>query len=221
MLEYTSVSQDIHKLISTFNEYGFLYFDNQKSLLKEEDWCTLKKHSELLIPERVLKENKQNLEYSLKVGRIINDMSAPTEVDCNIDQPTSLYAESSLIKDIIFSDNLNMLMRRILKKDDLIIRRCQYNVMYESDSLGQHIDNIANPAYKLTLVLCVRDEYNGGILSLIDYNGNEHRIKLIEKSILIFYGSLPHSVSSVSSGKRVTLCVFISDYFGKSSRLKK
>ena len=64
---------------------------------------------------------------------------------------------------------------------------------------------------KLSASLLVSDpsEYEGGDLILLDYHNNEVKMPKEKGSIIVFDSRLPHKVTPVTTGKRISLVTWM------------
>ena len=80
---------------------------------------------------------------------------------------------------------------------------------------GRHIDNVymtsGRADLSFTIFLSSKDNYEGGALSIEDFNSEEN-FKLDEGEIIIYPSTYLHSVEEVSSGERLVFIGWIESY---------
>ena len=80
---------------------------------------------------------------------------------------------------------------------------------------GRHIDNVymssGRADLSFTIFLSSKDNYEGGALSIEDFN-SEERFKLDEGEIIIYPSTYLHSVEKVSKGERLVFIGWIESY---------
>jgi len=145
--------------------------------------------------------------HSVWVGRFVND----------VEQPELLHRLSSQILQIILSDSMHHFFSQLVQAYPLCIRRCQANRLLEGDFIGYHVDQDTTPDYKATAIFQFSDAYQGGEFIVHHHDGNQ--VMLMPKfSMLINRGELPHQVTPVTQGSRLTLACFFSTNFGPTQK---
>ncbi len=80
---------------------------------------------------------------------------------------------------------------------------------------GRHIDNVymtsGRADLSFTIFLSSKDNYEGGALSIEDFN-SEEKFKLNEGEIIIYPSTYLHSVEAVSNGERMVFIGWIESY---------
>jgi hypothetical protein len=111
--------------------------------------------------------------------------------------------------------------KQIFGTDELCLRRCQANLLYEGDYIGVHVDQHSNPDYFATVVLHFDSAYRGGAFITRDPQRGDHSYRPYKRAALVNDCSIPHEVSKVESGERRTLACFMSKNFGDSNHYRK
>ena len=88
--------------------------------------------------------------------------------------------------------------------------RIQYTVYdQQGDTYGWHTDSSESPYYrglfrKLSISLCLSDDYEGGELQIMDDN-KMHSFKMKCGDAIVFPSDVRHRVRPIKSGKRISL----------------
>jgi hypothetical protein len=151
----------------------------------------------------------------LLVGRFMTDIEEPKKVDNHL---------SDEVIEILSSKKVIDFIKNVCAcKEDIYIRRVQYNEIGENCFVGYHLDKDSNPDYLAAIVLQLGVNFNGGLYRVynklnkkkyIDYKPNFG-------SLLISDCDYPHEVTKVESGKRGSLVFFISKNNGKNPKNNK
>tara|TARA_B100001059_G_C17787469_1_gene558025 strand:+ start:812 stop:1441 length:630 start_codon:yes stop_codon:yes gene_type:complete len=147
----------------------------------------------------------------VNVGRFMTDIKKPEVVD-------NLY--SNKLIEILWSENTKSYIKSIVNtKDEIYLRRVQYNQINKDCFVGYHLDVDSNPDYLAACVLQLGKKFNGGLYrvyhkddksSFIDYKPDYG-------SLIISDCQYPHEVTKVTDGERGSLVFFVS----KNSDLNK
>ncbi|MCK5395180.1 MAG: 2OG-Fe(II) oxygenase [Gammaproteobacteria bacterium] len=140
-----------------------------------------------------------NESHSVWVSRYFNDVESP--------EAMNVFSEE--IAAIVMSPKMRRFYRRFAGTDNLCLRRCQANRMYEGDYIGEHKDQDSSPDYLATIVFHFSAEYTGGYFVA----GEKAYYKPIAHMALVNNCSVPHRVTKVESGERLTLACFLSPSF--------
>lgn len=94
------------------------------------------------------------------------------------------------------------------RKSAIYLRRSQINTLSEGDCIHEHLDTSANPCYSTGLILCLGDEYTGGEVVLYNRNNNRCSFRLEVGDSIFLDSSIPHQITDVHSGLRITIANF-------------
>ena len=192
-------------LAEQFEEQGSLMFNATEIPLTSEEWL----HIENLLNEVEYKHivgGDAGEGHSVWVSRFYND----------VDKPLALQARSEEISKIVMSPKMKALYKQIIGTDQLCLRRCQANLLYENDYIGVHIDQDSNPDYFATIIFHFDEQYKGGDFITRDQQRGDHSYHPQQRAVLVNDCSIPHEVSRVESGQRKTLACFLSKSFADS-----
>ena len=117
----------------------------------------------------------------------------------------------------ILEDSYLDIFKRIVNKKKLFIRRAQVNFMSKNRFFGYHLDIDSNPDYLYAVVLQLGSKFTGGDY-VVYKNKKKNIFKPKYKSIIISDCKIPHEVSKVKSGKRVSFVFFLSSHKSKNKR---
>lgn len=142
--------------------------------------------------------------HSVWVSRYFND----------VETPEALNAQSREIEAIVMSPKMRAFYQRFTGTDWLCLRRCQANLLQEGDYIGEHKDQDSSPDYLATIVYHFSDDYTGGYFQ----TSLNQSYKPLAHMALVNNCSVPHQVTRVESGKRLTLACFLSTSFGPNMK---
>ena len=109
---------------------------------------------------------------------------------------------------------------QITNHKKLFIRRAQVNVMFKNSFVGYHLDIDSNPDYLYAVILQLGSNFTGGLYVVYKKGKKPKKFKPNYKSIIISDCKIPHEVSKVKSGKRISFVFFLSKNFKANKRLK-
>ena len=180
-----------------------LLFEKDDIPLSQQEWQQL---SSLLAKseyEHII-GGDANESHSVWVSRYYND----------VDLPKALSDLSADISAIIMSPKMCDFYKQFAGTSKLCLRRCQANRMFKDDYIGEHKDQDSSPDYLATIVFHFSDEYNGGFF----VTNEGQRYKPAAYMALVNNCSVPHMVSKVESGERLTLACFLSASFSANKK---
>lgn len=180
-----------------------LLFESEDIPLSKQEWQQL---AELLSKsefEHVVGGDADE-SHSVWVSRYFNDIEAPK----------SLNALSKEIESLVMSPKMRAFYQQFTGTDKLCLRRCQANRLYAGDYIGEHKDQDSSPDYLATIVFHFSEDYTGGYFQTSDQQGYKPRAHMA----LVNSCSVPHQVTKVESGVRLTLACFLSTSFGPSKK---
>jgi len=115
----------------------------------------------------------------------------------------------------IFSHYFNKANRDLWEYDLTYLKGIQITKYDEGDKYDWHCDYGAEPVVehtrKLSATLLVTDpnEFEGGDLEIIDYHGNNIKMERSKGTMIIFDSRIPHRVTPVTKGTRVSLVAWM------------
>lgn len=101
---------------------------------------------------------------------------------------------------------------------NLVIRRCQVNLLHKGGFVGFHLDTDSNPDYTSPVVIQFSSDYEGGNYVVHHPVHSAQEFRMPRYSMIISSCNLPHEVSEVTSGRRKSLVYFLSKHAGKNRR---
>ncbi|PCJ89331.1 MAG: hypothetical protein COA54_00955 [Thiotrichaceae bacterium] len=145
--------------------------------------------------------------HSVWVSRYYND----------VESPEALSALSEEIKAIVMSAEMRDFYRQFTGTDKLCLRRCQANRLSRGDYIGVHKDQDSSPDYFATIVFHFSNEYEGGYFQIENDDATtSRRYRPSAQMALVNNCSIPHQVTPVESGERLTLACFLSTSFSSN-----
>jgi len=174
-----------------------LFDENEIPLTKEEwrDLLALLVRSEY---EHIIGGDADE-SHSVWVSRYYND----------VESPKALNDFSAEVAAIVMSPKMLRFYKQFAGAEKLCLRRCQANRMFKGDYIGEHKDKDSSPDYLATIVFHFSEEYTGGFF--VTDGGERH--KPVVHTALVNNCSVPHLVTKVESGERLTLACFLSPSF--------
>ena len=146
--------------------------------------------------------------HSVWVSRYYND----------VESPEALSELSDAIKAIVMSAEMRTFYQQFTGTDKLCLRRCQANRLSKGDYIGVHKDQDSSPDYLATIVFHFSDDYKGGCFQTGDGGTSEkRRYQPSAHMALVNNCSIPHQVTPVEEGERLTLACFLSTSFAANT----
>jgi hypothetical protein len=142
------------------------------------------------------------------VARFMTDVEAPSVV--NEEAANEVLA-------ILGSPKMMQFYDQVIGTD-LVIRRCQVNLLQKGGFVGFHLDTDSNPDYTSPIVLQFSSDYEGGNYVVHHPAHSAQEFRMPRYSMIISSCDLPHEVSEVTSGRRKSLVYFLSKHAGKNRR---
>lgn len=189
--------------IYDIEQQATLLFEEQQIPLTEQEWQQL---AELLANseyEHIIGGDADE-SHSVWVSRYFNDVGTPQ----------ALNAQAEDIAAIIMSPKMRTFYQEFTGTDKLCLRRCQANRLREGDYIGEHKDQDSSPEYLATIVFHFSDNYTGGFFQTSEQQDYKPRAHMA----LVNNCSVPHQVTRVESGERVTLACFLSTSFAPNKK---
>jgi Rps23 Pro-64 3,4-dihydroxylase Tpa1-like proline 4-hydroxylase len=146
-----------------------------------------------------------NESHSVWVSRYFND----------VDTPEALNERSDDIRDIVMSPKMRDFYQQFTGTSRLCLRRCQANKLQQGDYIGVHKDQDSSPDYFATIVFHFSESYTGGYFQTEASTSavTTQRYKPLAHMALVNNCSIPHQVTPVEQGERLTLACFLSTSF--------
>jgi len=184
-----------------------LVFEEQEIPLSRQEWLQL---SELLASSQYqhIIGGDANESHSVWVSRYFND----------IESPQALSSLSADIEAIVMSAKMRNFYQRFTGTNKLCLRRCQANRLQKGDYIGVHKDQDSSPDYLATIVFHFSEEYTGGYFQTADTGEQPQNYKPQPHMALVNSCSIPHQVTKVESGERLTLACFLSTSFAENRK---
>lgn len=151
----------------------------------------------------------------LLVGRFMTDIDKPEIVNNNFSE--------KVIKILSSKKVINFIKKICDCREEIFIRRVQYNEITENCFVGYHLDKDSNPDYLAAIVLQLGVNFNGGIYRVYNKLNKKNYIDYKPNfgSLLISDCEYPHEVTKVESGRRGSLVFFVSKNNGNNPRNKQ
>lgn len=206
-----------------------LVFEEQQLPLSHQEWQQL--------ADIMLKSDYQHIvggdaneSHSVWVSRYHND----------VESPQALSVLSDDIEAIVMSNKMRNFYQKFTGTNKLCLRRCQANRLRQGDYIGVHKDQDSSPEYLATIVFHFSDDYTGGYFQThVDENVQRFCKKHFYKfrsnkrqtykpksykpkahMALVNSCSVPHQVTKVESGERLTLACFLSTSYADNKKLR-
>lgn len=188
---------------------GTLLYSRDQLPMSKKHWLRLKELAELADYEYVVGGDADE-SHSVRVARFVND----------VDRPTDLSELSAEVRSIVMSKPMLEFYSRFTGTPRLCLRRCQANRLGSGDFIGVHKDQDSNPDYLATAVFHFNDDYQGGDFITHDEKGSAsyHPQPF---TVLVNNCEIPHEVTRVEAGSRLTLACFLSREFGDSHKTRE
>ena len=184
-----------------------LLFDESEIPLNSDEWQQL---GQLLADSEYdhIIGGDANESHSVWVSRYFNDVQSPK----------ALNALSDEVASIVMSPKMRHFYQQFTGTDKLCLRRCQANRLQKGDYIGIHKDQDSSPDYFATVVFHFDDKYSGGYFQTVDSSDalssyEQKKYKPQGRMALVNNCSIPHQVTRVESGVRLTLACFLSTSF--------
>ena len=202
---------DINTIKKNYQENGTVLIDLRDSFLSNEDFSFLEEASKN-VPYENVTIGDAGEKNQVDVARFMTDVDAPTEVE-------SKYTKKVL--EILNSKTHLDSYKKILNfEGDLFIRRVQINKMKKNSFIGHHLDSDSNPDYIAAVVTQLGNNFSGGDF-LVHKKDKINTFKPFYKSMCISNCNLPHEVTKIESGERISLVFFLCSHNEKNRRYHK
>ncbi len=184
-----------------------LLFDEAEIPLNSDEWQQLGQLLANSIYEHII-GGDANESHSVWVSRYFNDVKSPK----------ALNALSDDVASIVMSPKMRHFYRQFTGTDKLCLRRCQANRLQKGDYIGLHKDQDSSSDYFATVVFHFDNKYSGGYFRTADsthalHSHEQKKYKPQGRMALVNNCSIPHQVTKVESGVRLTLACFLSTSF--------
>lgn len=188
-----------------------LLFEENEIPLDKQEWQELSALLDKSEYEHII-GGDANESHSVWVSRYVNDVEAPQ----------ALNAFSEEVEAIIMSKKMRDFYQRFTGTNKLCLRRCQANRLKKGDYIGVHKDQDSSPDYFATIVFHFSSGYSGGYFQSGEPKSDEKKLdeqqqyKPSAHMALVNNCSVPHQVTEVESGERLTLACFLSTSFAQN-----
>jgi PKHD-type hydroxylase len=174
-------------------------------------------HYEQVIPSELIDlmvKEVDNIEFECFSEASIGDSNNSKIETKTRDSKISWWYESHWVSSI-FSHYFNLANKNYWEYDLTHIEGIQITSYDVGEHYGWHSDyglsNDPNHTRKLSATLLMTDpsEFEGGDLEFIDYHGKTVAAPRIKGTMIIFDSRIPHRVTPVTKGKRISLVSWI------------
>ena len=199
--------RNIDQLSDEFQRHGALVISPNELPLSQMQWSRLETILNQVEYEKVVSGDTGDA-HSVWVGRFIND----------VHEPEYLHQSTDEVMKILMNDEMHAFFAGITGDSPLCVRRCQANRLTEGDFIGYHIDQDTTPDYKATAIFQFSGQYQGGDFIVHHPEVGDEAVDFPKFSVLMNRGDIPHQVTPVQSGVRLTLACFFSTNFGPTQK---
>jgi hypothetical protein len=193
-----------------YKEFGTAYIGLEENLFTPNEIKELKELC-LSVPKEHITVGDAGEMNFLNVGRFMVDKKNPELVNHKFSEPLLKIISNNKIKDAL-SEILS------IRKDEINLRRVQFNEIGENCFVGRHLDTDSNPDYLAACVVQLGDKFKGGKYRVFQKNDEFIDYTPEYGSLIISDCMYPHEVTKVESGLRGSLVFFISTHKGENKR---
>jgi len=187
---------------------GTILIPQKNSFIEEKDFKEIEKTLRK-IPSELVKIGDAGEKNYVYVSRLMTDIKKPKIVN---------RRNSKKVLNIL-NKNYLPFFKKIADKKKLYIRRAQVNNMKKNAFVGYHLDIDSNPDYLYAVIIQLGSQFTGGKY-VVYKNKGKKTFSPKYKSITISDCKIPHKVTKVTSGKRLSFVFFLSENFAKNRRTK-
>lgn len=199
---------ELKKYKKDLKNYGTILIPKTQSFIAEDDFKKIEKNLKK-IPTEFVKIGDAGEKNHVHVSRLMTDVKKPKVVN-------QKYSKKVLK---ILNDNYLSDFKKIVHKKKLFIRRAQVNNMKKNAFVGYHLDIDSNPDYLYAVVIQLGCKFTGGKY-VVYKNKIKKSFSPKYMSIIISDCKIPHEVTKVRSGERISFVFFLSENFAKNRRTK-
>ena len=204
-------SIDKHKKIYREKGTMLLSYDNLDYPLTNENVQELEKFCHE-VDKEYISIGDAGEKNNLLVGRFMTDIEKPEVVQ-------NPYSEKVI--SILTEKKLMNFLKKILDaKQEIFLRRIQFNQIDKDCFVGYHLDIDSNPDYIAAVVIQFSDLYKGGIYRVYQNDGNFSDFKSGYGDIIISNCNYAHEVTKVTEGERKSLVFFVSYSGAENKRIR-
>jgi len=206
------MSEDL--ILNHKNEYKnkgttMIPFNSNINPLTEEDFKNLFEYCEK-VDKEFIKIGDAGEDNNLMVGRFMTDKMRPEVVK---------NPYSNKLLNILGKKKCIDLVKKILDvKDEIFMRRVQYNQINTGNFVGYHLDTDSNPDYIAACVIQLGEKFQGGLYRVYQKDKTYNDFKSSKGSLIISNCNYPHEVTKVTNGERKSLVFFISNHSDNNKR---
>ena len=187
---------------------GTILIPQKNSFIEEKDFKEIEKTLRK-IPSELVKIGDAGEKNYVYVCRLMTDIKKPMIVNRR-------YSKKVLN---ILNKKYLPFFKEIADKKKLYIRRAQVNNMKKNAFVGYHLDIDSNPDYLYAVIIQLGSQFTGGKY-VVYKNKTKKSFSPKYMSIIISDCKIPHEVTKVRSGERVSFVFFLSENFAKNKRIK-
>ena len=196
----------LSKYKKNLKKFGTILIPKSQSFIVIDDFKKIEKNLRK-IPTEFVKIGDAGEKNHVHVSRLMTDVKKPKIVN-------QKYSKKVLK---ILNDNYLPVFKKIVHKKKLFIRRAQVNNMTKNAFVGYHLDIDSNPDYLYAVVLQLGSKFTGG--KYVVYKNKKKKIFSPKyMSMIISDCKIPHEVTKVRSGERISFVFFLSGNFSKNKR---
>lgn len=199
---------ELIKYKKDLKKYGTILIPKSQSFIDEGDFKKIEKYLKK-IPTEFVKIGDAGEKNHVHVSRLMTDIKKPKVVN-------QKYSKKVLK---ILNDNYLSVFKKIVHKKKLFIRRAQVNNMTKNAFVGYHLDIDSNPDYLYAVVIQLGSKFAGGKY-VVYKNKTKKSFSPKYMSIIISDCKIPHEVTKVKTGERISFVFFLSENFAKNKRTK-
>ena len=198
------MKQDNEQHALRLESEGTLMYPRERVPMTVRDWNRLKTLARKAQYDYVVGGDADE-QHSVRVARFVND----------VERPEDLSELTDDVRNIVMSDDMLDFYHQFTGTTELCLRRCQANLLRPGDYIGVHKDQDSNPDYIATVVFHFDSVYEGGDFVT---HGEDGRSQIHPEpwTLLVNNCEIPHEVTRITSGERLTLACFLSREFGAS-----
>tara|TARA_B100001057_G_C22670505_1_gene879662 strand:+ start:313 stop:927 length:615 start_codon:yes stop_codon:yes gene_type:complete len=197
----------IKKYHKDLKNIGTILIDKKNSFIEDKDFLFVEKNLKK-IPREHIVIGDAGEKNNVDVCRLMTDLKKPKIVNKKY---------STKVLDLLNVKYLPF-FKKIVNKKKLYIRRAQVNFMKKNSFVGYHLDIDSNPDYLYAVVLQLGSKFTGGDYVVHKNKNKKNIFKPKYKSVILSDCKIPHEVTKVRSGERVSFVFFLSGHYKNNKR---
>jgi len=190
---------------------GTAYIDGKNFIFNETEMSKIVEYCSSVEKELITVGDADELNH-VYVGRFMTDIKKPEIVKND-------YSDGLI--EILGSEKVKSLIKFITDtKEDIHLRRVQYNEITENCFVGYHLDTDSNPDYLAACVIQLGHNFEGGLYRVYNKDNKDsfNDFKPNFGSLIVSNCNFPHEVTKVTKGTRGSLVFFLSKNSGMNKR---